>query len=116
MCSGKYFFRAWNCNKTYAANAMMICRRPDWHVYLNTLSRFMNKCNKKLWKFIKRILTYLKASVHIRLKYIRQDCNEFPVRFINSDWWDFDRSDRKSTTGYLFQLLENCTIRWNTKR
>lgn len=95
---------------------LMICTRPDLSVAVNILSRFMNKNNKEVWKCIKRVLRYLKGSINIKLNYTRQNYNQFLVGFVDSDWGGTAGSDRKSTTGYLFQLFENCTICWNTKR
>ena len=76
----------------------------------------MNKNNNEVWKSIKRVLRYLKYSIDIKLNYTRQNYKEFLVGFADSDWGGSLGSDRKSTTGYLFQLYENCTICWNTKR
>lgn len=36
--------------------------------------------------------------------------------YVDSDWGGNDVNDRKSTTGYLFKLFNNCTITWNTNR
>ncbi|CAH0564599.1 unnamed protein product [Brassicogethes aeneus] len=121
----KLDYIALNSDETYDApcrNAigclmyLMICTRPDLSVAVNILSRFMNKCNNELWKCIKRVLRYLKGSIDIKLNYTRRVYNEFLVGFVDSDWGGSENTDRKSTTGYLFQLFENCTICWNTKR
>lgn len=118
-------YAALNCDETYDSpcrNAigclmyLMICTRPDLSIAVNILSRFMNKCNEELWKCIKRVLRYLKGSLDINLKYTRQDYNEYLTGFVDSDWGGSEGTDRKSTTGYLFQLYENCTVCWNTKR
>lgn len=34
---------------------------------------------------------------------------------MDADWGN-NENDRKSTTGYLFQVFQNCTISWNSKR
>lgn len=116
---------ALNSDETYDApcrNAigclmyLMVCTRPDLSIAVNILSRFMNKCNEELWKCIKRVLRYLKGSININLKYTKRDYNEYLVGFVDSDWGGSEGTDRKSTTGYLFQLYETCTISWNTKR
>lgn len=36
--------------------------------------------------------------------------------YVDSDWGGSEGTDRKSTTGYLFELYERCTICWNTKK
>ena len=95
---------------------LMICTRPDLSTTVNILSRYSNKNNKALWQCLKRVLRYLKGSIDIKLTYIRGDYEQFLCGYVDSDWGGNDKSDRKSTTGYLFKLFENCTICWNTKK
>ena len=95
---------------------IMICTRPDLCVAINILSRYTNKNNKELWQNLKRVLRYLKGSINIKLNYVKQNYNDFISGFVDSDWGGNDELDRKSTTGYLFKLFENCTISWNTRK
>lgn len=92
----------------------MLCTRPDLCVALNLLSRFQNKNNKELWQSLKRILRYIRGTLHVCLTYKRNGEAKPLTGFVDSDWAG-DEIDRKSTTGYLFKLYNN-TISWNSKR
>ncbi|CAK9833205.1 Copia protein [Anthophora retusa] len=95
---------------------IMICTRPDLSIAVNILSRYTNKKNKELWQYLKRVLRYLKGSSKIKLSYVRGNYNDIISGYVDSDWGGHDENDRKSTTGYSFQLFERCTICWSTKR
>ncbi|CAK9796582.1 Copia protein [Anthophora quadrimaculata] len=95
---------------------IMICTRPDLSIAVNILSRYTNKNNQELWQYLKRVLRYLKGSSKIKLSYVRGNYNDIISGYVDSDWGGHDENDRKSTTGYLFQLFERCTICWSTKR
>lgn len=94
---------------------LMICTRPDLSISVNLLSRYMTKNNLELWRCIKRIFRYLKGTINLRLTYNRTEYNDIITGFVDSDWGG-DLIDRKSTTGFLFKLYDNCTITWNTRR
>ncbi|CAH2090566.1 unnamed protein product [Euphydryas editha] len=96
---------------------LMVCTRPDLSASVNILSRYTNKNNEELWKCLKRVLRYLKGTINLKLTY-RKCCTYDDVLsgYVDSDWGGNDSSDRKSTTGYLFMLFDQCTITWNTKR
>ncbi|CAK9796153.1 Copia protein [Anthophora plagiata] len=98
---------------------IMICTRPDLSIAVNILSRYTNKNNKELWQYLKRVLRYLKGSSKIKLfepNYVRGNYDDIISGYVDSDWGGHDENDRKSTTGYSFQLFERCTICWSTKR
>ncbi|CAK9801638.1 Copia protein [Anthophora plagiata] len=95
---------------------IMICTRPDLSVAVNILSRYTNKNNQELWQSLKRVLRYLKGSSNIKLNYTRGNYNDMISGYVDANWGGHDENDRKSTTGYLFQLFERCTISWSTKR
>ncbi|CAK9816176.1 Copia protein [Anthophora plagiata] len=95
---------------------VMVCTRPDLCTAVNILSRYTNKNNKELWQELKRVLRYLKGSKDIKLTYTRGQYNNLLIGYADSDWGGSDTNDRKSTSGYLFQLFEKCTICWSTKR
>ena len=95
---------------------VMLCTRPDLSVAVNILSRYLTKNNKELWQCLKRVLRYLKGSIDIKLNYMRGNYNDLLIGYVDSDWGGNDEKDRKSTTGFLFKLFEQCTICWSTKR
>lgn len=95
---------------------IMICTRPDLSTAVNILSRYLNKNNKELWQCLKRVLRYLKGSIDLKLTYTQCSYTDILSGYVDSDWGGNDERDRKSTTGYLFKLFEQCTICWSTKR
>lgn len=94
---------------------IMVCTRPDLSFSVNLLSRFANKNNSSLWVNLKRVLRYLKGSIDLKLTYVRKEYNDILCGYVDSDWGS-NEIDRKSTTGYLFKLFEQCIICWQTKR
>lgn len=95
---------------------IMICTRPDLSTSVNILSRYTNKNNKELWQCLKRVLRYLKGTIDLKLTYKRCKYVNILCGYVDSDWGGSDINNRRSTTGYLFKLFEQCTITWCTKR
>lgn len=93
----------------------MICTRPDICASINILSRFQSKNNEELWKCLKHLLRYIKGSSNLKLTYRKCDYKQLIIGYADSDWGS-DEVDRKSTTGYLFKVFDNCTISWNTRK
>lgn len=93
----------------------MLCTRPDLCVALNFLSKYQNKNNKELWQSLKRILRYIKGTIELKLIYKKNEYNELIIGYVDADWGS-NETDRKSVTGFVFKLFENCTITWNSKR
>ena len=95
----------------------MICTRPDLSYAVNLLSRFVNKNNITTWQYLKGILRYLKGTVDLKLVYRKNPNQNFDLftGFVDSDWAG-DKTDRKSTTGYIFKFSGKSTIDWNTKK
>lgn len=65
---------------------------------------------------LKRVLRYLKGTMNLKLCYKRYDFNDVLCGYVDSDWGGNDTQDRKSTTGYLFKLFNQCTITWSTRK
>ena len=95
---------------------ILVCTRPDLSTAINILSRYSNKNNKELWQCLKRVLRYLKGSMNLKLVYKKSNYHHILSGYVDSDWGGDERTDRKSTTGFVFKLFERCTISWNTKR
>ena len=64
-------------------------------------------------KAVKRILRYLKGTLHYGLKFITQSTLSL-YGFCDADWAGFP-STRRSTTGYCIYLGANC-ISWSSKK
>lgn len=93
----------------------MLCTRPDLCITISILSRFQSKSNEELWKCLKRVLRYIQGSIDLKLTFKRKNFINMLEGFVDSDWAN-NEIDRRSTTGYLFRVFENCTISWNSKR
>lgn len=93
----------------------MLCTRPDICAAVNILSRYQIKNNIELWRSLKRILRYIKGTLNFKLTYIRNDFKQTLTGYVDADWAN-DDTTRRSTTGYVFQIFDNCTVTWNTKR
>lgn len=97
-------------NLMYAA----LGSRPDICESICLLSRYQDKANNNLLKALKRVLRYVKGSINYVLLLRPDDNTNILNGFVDSDWAG-DISDRKSTTGYVFKLL-NCAICWVSKK
>jgi hypothetical protein len=93
-------------------NFLVIQMRPDISSPILTLSQFIANPNKSHWEALERVFAYLKETltrnpIFVRYRGGLQD-------YTNSDWAR-DRSERKSTSGYIF-LFQGAPISWKAKR
>ena len=65
------------------------------------------------WTGLKRVLRYLKGTVHYGIVYSKQSSKEC-VGYSDADWAG-DLDDRKSTSGYLFQISGGA-VTWKSKK
>ena len=92
---------------------LSIWTRPDIAFAVNNVAKYCSAPKQEHWQAIKRILRYLQGTVEHGLKYPRkhvQDC----VGYSDADWAG-DTNDRKSTSGYVFQL-NGTSISWRSKK
>ena len=87
--------------------------RPDITFAVNNVTKFSEKPTKEHWSAVKSIFRYLKGTVNYGLQYSR-DAREECVGFCDADWAG-DTNDRKSVSGYLFQL-NGCSVCWRSKK
>lgn len=94
---------------------LMLCTRPDLCITVSILSRYQSCASIDLWQSLKRILRYLKGTKNLCLnfKVPNEDINML-TGYVDSDWAG-DRVDRKSTSGYVFKLL-NCSVSWCSRK
>lgn len=88
--------------------------RPDLAASVYYLSRFQSKPNENLWKSLKRILRYVKGTIHYKLEYDKNEDSIPLVGYADADWAR-DQS-RKSTSGYVFKIYDNTVIWRSTKQ
>ena len=88
--------------------------RPDLCASVNILSRFQNCASTELWNCIKRVMRYIKHTLDVKLTYCK-NVNSVLIRgYVDADWGG-SLLDRKSTTGFCFQIYGN-TVAWSTKK
>jgi len=86
--------------------------RSDITLAVNNFAKFTANPTKEHWTAVKRIFRYLKGTINYGLLYSENaslDC----VGFSDADWAG-DLNDRKSTSGYTFQM-SGATVSWRSK-
>ena len=92
---------------------LSISTRPDITYAVSTLSRFSSNPTQQHWTALKRVMCYLKGTTNFGINYSKngsQDC----ICYSDADWAG-DVNDRKSTSGYLFQISGGA-VTWSTKK
>jgi transposase InsO family protein len=90
-----------------------ITTRPDISAAVSILCRKVSSPRQCDWTAVKRVIRYLKQTVNMQLKLCKDD-NLKLIGYVDADWAG-DKTDRKSTSGYLFQLGK-ATISWTSKK
>jgi hypothetical protein len=94
---------------------IMTGTRPDLCYSVTRLSQSMSKPTKADLNTAKHTLRYIKGTVDYSLKFRKLDCKLELVGFCDSDWGGSE--DRRSITGYAFQLSETGPlISWKSKK
>ena len=88
---------------------LSVCTRPDIAYAVGT---FSSKPGKSHWMAVKRVLRYLKGTVNYGIIFKGGERKNL-MGYSDADWAG-DRQDRKSTSGYLFQLAGG-PISWRSK-
>lgn len=91
----------------------MLTTRPDLSAAVNYYSRFQSNATESHWKGLKRILRYIKDTVDLALLYRKTNSPPL-VGYADSDWAGA-LDDRKSTTGYLFEVF-GAVVTWTTRK
>ena len=87
--------------------------RPDITYAVGNVAKFCAKPTKQHWMAVKRIFRYLKGTQKYGLLFktsTDKDC----VGFSDTDWGG-DLDDRKSTSGYVFQI-GGTAVSWRSKK
>ena len=86
--------------------------RPDIAFAVSTVAKCSTCPTKEHWTAVKRIMRYLKGTIHLGLFYGKGD----PTCVGYSDaHWGGDSDDHKSTSGFLFQL-GGTVVTWHSKK
>lgn len=93
---------------------LMLGSRPDLCYSVSYFSRFQDCAGLVHWNCLKRVLRYLRGTAFYELVYTRNS-NAVPLRgFVDSDWAN-DVDDRRSTSGFLFEVYGN-PVCWTTRK
>lgn len=85
--------------------------RPDIAASISILSRKTESPTKEDWNELKRVLRYLKGTSEHYLKLSNDDSRDNCLIGYADASWAEDKTDRKSNTGFVFQL-NNGTVSW----
>ena len=88
--------------------------RPDISYAIGSCARFSANPTKCHWTAVKRIMRYLKGTINAGVMYSSQDQNSLLVGYSDADWAG-DVDDRKSTSGYVFQISGGAVC-WRSKK
>ena len=92
---------------------LSVCSRPDIAFAVGSLARHSAKPGKSHWTAVKRVLRYLSGTINQGIIFRRSESASI-VGYSDADWAG-DRQDRKSTSGYLFQIAGG-PISWRSKK
>eukprot|EP00253_Pinus_taeda_P023259 PITA_23259 len=87
--------------------------RPDISYVVSILSQFMAKPDESHWIAAKRVLRYVKGTINFGIEYTNA-CNVEVTGHSDSDWAG-NPDDKKSTTGYVFNIGSRA-ISWSSKK
>ena len=88
--------------------------RPDIAYSVGVLAKFSENPTETHWKYVQRVLRYLKSTINFGLKYHRLSENTEIVGYCDADWGG-DENNRRSTSG-IVMLLGNSLINWSSKK
>ncbi|PIK49151.1 putative Gag-pol polyprotein [Apostichopus japonicus] len=87
--------------------------RPDINFAVCNVAKFTSEPTKHHLTAVKRILRYLRGTINYGLLYTKDGSNEC-IGYSDADWAG-DVNDRKSTSGYLFQV-SGAAVSWKSKK
>lgn len=93
---------------------IMLCTRPDLCFPVSYLGRFQQKPSSSHWKCLKRVVRYLKGRKSRHLEFKRNNDAEILIGYADADWAS-DTLDRKSVSGYVFEVFGNL-VSWSSKK
>lgn len=92
---------------------LSVATRPDITYAVSNVAKFCSYPMKEHWSGVKRIMRYLKGTVNFGILYNNQGSKKC-IGYSDADWGG-DLDDRKSTSGYLFQIGEG-PVSWRSKK
>uniref|UniRef100_A0A2N9J5N8 Reverse transcriptase Ty1/copia-type domain-containing protein n=1 Tax=Fagus sylvatica TaxID=28930 RepID=A0A2N9J5N8_FAGSY len=110
---GELFLDLTLYRSTVGALQYLALTRPDIAFTVNKLSQFMQKPLLPHWQTVKRLLRYLKNTLHFGLQIYRSSSPTIQA-FSDADWAG-SRDDRRSTGSYCIFFGKNL-ISWRCKK
>ena len=87
--------------------------RPDIAYAVSNVAKFCSNPSKQHWTAVKRIMRYIKGTIHLGLAYGRNEQKDC-IGYSDADWGG-DSDDHRSTSGYIFQV-GGAAISWRSKK
>ena len=94
-------------------SSVNVVTTPDITFAVCNMAKFSTQPTQQHWTGAKRIMRYLKGTVHVGIQCTKLKSKEC-VGYSDADWAG-DVNDRKSTSGYLFQISGG-PISWRSKK
>ena len=96
-------------------NFLSVVSRPDFSFVLSSLSQVLKNPSHDHWLLAKKVLRYLRGTFDLGLVFKHSECLKL-VGFCDSDWGR-DHNDRRSTSGYCFQISDDSiVICWSSRK
>uniref|UniRef100_A0AAV1UQ06 Integrase catalytic domain-containing protein n=1 Tax=Peronospora matthiolae TaxID=2874970 RepID=A0AAV1UQ06_9STRA len=92
---------------------LMVGTRPDLAASVGVLSQFAADPCPTHWQALKRVLRYLQATPTLGVRFIGAGNGKL-LDYSDADWAG-DIDTRRSTSGYVFVLINGC-ISWRSKK
>ena len=92
---------------------LSVASRPDITYAVSNLARFSAKPTKEHWSAVKRVFRYLRGTISLGIHYTCKGQDRL-VGYSDADWGG-DINDRKSTSGYMFQVSGGA-VSWRSKK
>ena len=89
--------------------------RPELAFSVNKLSQFLSVPTEEHWQACKRILRYLKGTIHYGLQIYSTGSRHMQINCFSDSDWACDRDDRKSVARYAMFLGPNLVL-WSSKK
>lgn len=93
---------------------VMVSTRSDICFPVGYLGRFQSQPGQQHWTALKRVVRYLKGTMDHCLTFYRDDRALPLIGFADADWAT-DTEDRKSVSGFVFQVYGS-TVVWSSKK
>jgi transposase InsO family protein len=88
--------------------------RPDIAFSVSLLGRKVENPSQTDFNEAKRVLRYLKGTIHMKLAVSRSEGDQELHCYVDADWAE-DATDRKSNSGYLFHL-NGGIVSWTSRK